>query len=309
MSDREALFPFLRRKEFVMGLLTITDEDGERRPRWYTHTINDNDRKGGGVGTLWKAGRWIITRRKGYSDVLRLEWHHSRKLKPELDLLLRFGQGSMRLHVGILGLASWWLTVGVKRGLFSSLMVEERVFGIRLGYIGDLAWIYLAFDEESDSAGMLDYYRRKKQAGESLYFGGNRVQLTQGVRLKVRLRLRDWSLGRKVYEKTELRREPVAIPLDGREYEGVWTLTRETWKRPRWPFLSHERVGSWIDVEHPPAFSGKGENSWDCGDDAIFGCGSKALTPAVAVGDYIKAVLRNRERYGAPSNPDAFLAA
>lgn len=288
-----------------MDLLHII-EDGERRRRWYSHAINDNDRKGGGQGTIWKAGRWYVVTRKGHSDVLRVEWHHGRRLKPELDFLVRFGTGSVRFHISILGLASWWLTIGLKRGLLRGLMIEERVFGIRFGYIGYIAWVYLGFDEESDSTGMVDYYRRKVQRGESVYFGGNRIQLTQGLCLKIRLRVRDLLLGRKAYTKTELRREDVGIPLDGREYAGVWTLTREEWKRPRWPFRSHERVGSWIEVEQPPAFAGKGENSWDCGDDAIFGCGSNAVTAAPAIGDYIKAVLRNRERYGEASNPDAF---
>lgn len=289
-----------------MRPFTLVDEDGERRLRWYWHTINDNARKGGGLGTLWKAGRWYLSTRKGYTERLRIEWHHARKLKPEVDLLVRFGKGSVRLHIGLLGLASWWLTVGLKPGIFAPLMVDERQFGVRFGYIGYLAWIDIAFDEEADSTGMLDYYRRKKERGESLHFDGNRVQLTQGIRIKIRLRLRDYLLGHKAYTKAELQREPVAIPLDGREYEGVWTLTRETWKRPRWPVNSHERVGSWIDVEHPPAFAGKGENSWDCDDDGIFGCGSEATTPAPAVGDYIKAVLRDRERYGVASNPEAF---
>jgi len=288
-----------------VDLLTI-HEDGERHLRWYMHTVNDNDRKGGGQGTLWKAGRWIVNTRKGHTSILRLEWSHSRKVRPELDLMLRFGTSSMRLHIGLFGLASWWLTIGLKRGLFAPLMIEERQFGVRLGYIGYLAWIDIAFDDESDSTGMMSYYKRKKEQGERLHFGGNRVQLTQGIRLKIRLRLRDLILGHKHYEKTEVRTETVLIPLDGREYEGVWTLTRETWKRPRWPFKSHERVGSWIDVEHPPAFSGKGENSWDCDDDGIFGSGSKALTPAGAVGDYVKSVLQSRERYGEPSNYDAF---
>lgn len=284
-----------------MNGLRIT-EDGSRVWRWYTQTINDNDRKGGGQGTLWKAGRWIVHSRKGYTNRLRVEWHHSRRIKPELDVLVRFGQGSIRLHLSVVGLASWWLTVGVKPGLFSRVMVEERVFGVRFGYIGYLAWLYLAFDDEADSTGMMSYYKRKKEQGEALHFGGNRVQLTQGLLIKIPLRLRDWTLGRKVYAKEELRRENVAIPLDGRDYAGVWILTRETWKRSRWPFVSHERVGSWIEVEHPPAFAGKGENSWDCDDDGIFGSGSTALTPAGAVGDYVGSVLRARERYGNPSD-------
>jgi hypothetical protein len=282
-------------------------EDGRRHWRWWTQTINDNDKPGARHGSLWKEGRWIVySRARARGDVLRFEWHHGWRLS-SLDLLVRVKPHNVQLHVGLLGLASWWLTIYHRPSkLLARTMVEERVFGIRVGYIGYIAWVFFAYDEESDSTGMLSYYRSKKARGEELFFGGNRVQLTQGIRLKIRLRLRDRLLGAKVYEKEELRRADVAIPLDGREYDGVWTLTRETWKRPRWPFLSHERVGSWVEVEHPPAHSGKGENSWDCGDDGIFGAGSSEKTPMLAVGDYVKAVLRNRERYGQPSDRDAF---
>lgn len=290
-----------------MGLFTVIDEDGKRGSRWWTHAINDNQRKGGGNGSPWKQGRWIVHSRASRREVFRIEWNHSLKVRPELDLTMSVKPHRVQFHVSVLHLGSWWVKLGYKRQpwLYKA-MIEERLFGIRFGYIGSIAWLYFAFDDESDSTGMMSYYREKKARGEQLYFDGNRVQLTQGLLLKVNLRLRDRLLGKTVYTEEVLRQEAVTIPLDGREYEGVWKFSRATWKRPRWPFLSNERVESWIDVEHPPAFSGKGENSWDCGDDGIFGCGSKEITPAGAVGDYIKRVVQARERYGPASDPDVF---
>lgn len=291
-----------------MGLFTVIDEDGQRGSRWWTQFINDNQRKGGGDGPAWRSGRWILRSRASRREIFRIEWSHPLRLRPELDLTMSVKPHRVQFHVSILGLGSWWVKFGYKRQewLYKA-MIEERMFGIRVGYIGQIAWIYFAFDDDSDMTGMMSYYQKRKAAGETLFFGGNRVQLTQGLLLKINLRLRDRLLGKTVYTEEVVRQEAVSIPMDGREYAGVWKLTRATWKRPRWPFMSNERVGSWIDVEHPPAFSGKGENSWDCGDDAIFGCGSQSLTPAGAVGDYIKAVLKSRERYGNASDPDAFL--
>jgi len=60
-------------------------------------------------------------------------------------------------------------------------------------------------------------------------------------------------------------------------------------------------VSSNLEVPQPPQFSGKGESSWDCGDDGIYGMGSRETSPAKTVGEYIKRVLENRERYGMPS--------
>jgi len=290
-----------------MKLFTVIDEDGQCVFRWWTQSINDNQRKGGGNGSPWREGRWIVRSHVSHRDVFRFEWSHRLKLRPELDLTVSIKPHRVKFHVAILGLGQWWITVGYKRQQWLyKAMIEERLFGIRFGYIGSIAWLYFAFDDESDSSGMVSYYREKKARGEQLHFGGNRVQLTQGVLLKVRFRLRDRLLGKIVHTEEVLRQEDVLIPMDGREYKGVWKLSRATWKRPRWPLLSNERVESWIDVEHPPAFSGKGENSWDCGDDGIFGCGSKSLTPAGAIGDYIKSVMQARERYGPASDPDAF---
>lgn len=74
----------------------------------------------------------------------------------------------------------------------------------------------------------------------------------------------------------------------------------------------------WVTFEYvdPPVhvvpFPGKGENSWDCGEDAIMGAGADEPTPEAAVASVVKSALRNRRRYGGegwkPEKPAPVLA-
>ncbi len=76
-------------------------------------------------------------------------------------------------------------------------------------------------------------------------------------------------------------------------------LQREirTWKRPRWPWpLVHRSVD--IEAVRPAESQGKGENSWDCGPDAIWGMSSPGHSYEDAVAAYVKATLRDRARRG-----------
>jgi hypothetical protein len=83
--------------------------------------------------------------------------------------------------------------------------------------------------------------------------------------------------------------------------EGQYTLTLQrqvwTWKRPRWPW-SYWRRSVDIALEKPPEFQGRGENSYDCGPDAIYGMSSEGHSYEDAVATYVKAVLRERAKRG-----------
>jgi hypothetical protein len=83
--------------------------------------------------------------------------------------------------------------------------------------------------------------------------------------------------------------------------EGQYTLTLQretrTWKRPRWPF-PYVRKAVDITLEKPPGFQGKGENSYDCGPDAIYGMSSPGHSYEDAVAAYVKAVLQERAKRG-----------
>lgn len=174
-------------------------------------------------------------------------------------------------------------------------MIHDRHFAVKLGYIGDIAWVLIAYADWAESCGMTDYYRRQDPPQYTP------LQLWPGWEIKVKWPpLVRWIFGRENVQSRVLDEKPVTFNFDGREYTGHWKLEEYSRTRQRWPWRYGRSLSSWIDVAKPPMFAGKGENSWDCDDDAIFGMGSSERTCAGAVGEYIKAVLKNRERYGQP---------
>jgi hypothetical protein len=76
----------------------------------------------------------------------------------------------------------------------------------------------------------------------------------------------------------------------------VRTMLQE-WKRPRWPW---PRVRGGYDIEIPGGvpIPGKGENSWDCGEDAVMATGSNAPTIEEAMKELAASVMETRKRYG-----------
>jgi hypothetical protein len=92
---------------------------------------------------------------------------------------------------------------------------------------------------------------------------------------------------------------PVEIPMPEGLYHGTAKIKRARWKRPLW--FTKVRVSTWIDVPKGIPFQGKGENSWDCGDDGLFGCGVEGNSVPKAIAHYVEVVLDNRSRYGMPS--------
>lgn len=107
----------------------------------------------------------------------------------------------------------------------------------------------------------------------------------------------DTFLGRWRYSCRPLRLERVVIPLPEGAIEGEVKMELATWKRPRWPW-PRTMVRATIKPDRAAVVPGKGENSWDCGDDAIYELTCSAKSPAEAVAAYVTAVLRDRERYG-----------
>ena len=111
------------------------------------------------------------------------------------------------------------------------------------------------------------------------------------------------------FEKVEVEKQAVLIPMPERNYRGTVTIERRTWTRPRWPFrfgkvgenevLFMECLGYDLKMEDGEQipFPGKGENSWDCGEDALFGQSGNG-TVADAIAGAVKSVLRSRQKYG-----------
>lgn len=107
----------------------------------------------------------------------------------------------------------------------------------------------------------------------------------------------DLTFGRTRYTAEQLDAFAIAIPMPEGTYAASVKVERAEWRRPRWPFLWRRRVSATVDIPGGIPFPGKGENSWDCGMDGLFGMGSVHTEPAGIVADVQRAVFESRERY------------
>lgn len=106
--------------------------------------------------------------------------------------------------------------------------------------------------------------------------------------------------GRERCEKATLSTHAVMVPMPEGSYAATVTIDERTWTRARIPWPTQVRRSASIDIEKGIPVPGKGENSWDCGDDAIFGTGSNEPSIAAAIGAAVRAATETRLRHGGP---------
>lgn len=110
----------------------------------------------------------------------------------------------------------------------------------------------------------------------------------------------DTLLGKTKYSREVLASEFVEVPLPEKRYPALVKLDKATWKRPRWPKAT-VRYGAHVEFnpKDSPPVPGKGENSWDCGPDAIQALSIGDVTTIQgAVIETVNRVLKSRVRNG-----------
>lgn len=112
------------------------------------------------------------------------------------------------------------------------------------------------------------------------------------------LDLRRLVLGDRVYEAEELALVPCHVPMPEGNYPAVAKVQRVTRGFSRW----FKRIGTEVQLNIPKGipFAGKGENSWDCDDDGLFGLGGDSIDDAIRRAQ--EAVTERRRRYGHASD-------
>jgi hypothetical protein len=122
----------------------------------------------------------------------------------------------------------------------------------------------------------------------------------------------DAVMGRNEYRCEEVARwEPedfiLVVPWNGKteEYPVRATIERRTWTRTRWPFrnVKQERLSLDVDSKQGIPIPGKGENSWDLGDDAFHGLGATITGTSrddvmAGCNKIVAAIIKQRQRYG-----------
>src|SRR5579883_1140227 len=107
----------------------------------------------------------------------------------------------------------------------------------------------------------------------------------------------DLILGKAKYASLDVESfENVVIPLPEKNYLAKVTYETCMWKRPRWfaKVRDYSRIEFDKDKNVPPSFPGKGENSWDCGDDHIWQTSCSGHSIPKAIGHYVTSVMEYR---------------
>lgn len=83
-----------------------------------------------------------------------------------------------------------------------------------------------------------------------------------------------------------------------RAYKVKYEVETSTFKRARWP-ISRERTAISFTPDRPIPVPGKGENSWDINDDAIYSTWMP-FTGSVddAIKEFARSIYRDRKRFG-----------
>jgi hypothetical protein len=258
-----------------------------RAVRWHAQNLTDGER-----GPIWRAGRaWI-----NFAELVQInpEWHVGWRPAAAVALQLDHSESEVMLHL------EWPFTA-----LFvtvSSRWLRPWLERILPGYWFDRD-TYQHFDAPGPNRLKVcqETEIALKWHGGGLWWSLWHSTMEWSSRTPKwrngHFDPTDWMFGRHVYSSEVLSTEAVEVPMPEKSYAGTVTLTLDTWKRPRWP-LARTAYRATIDVPDGVPHPGKGENSWDCGDDATYSLTCQARTAEQAVGRLVESVLRSRRRYG-----------
>lgn len=115
----------------------------------------------------------------------------------------------------------------------------------------------------------------------------------------ISLHVVDWLIGRARCETIDGETLNVVVPMPEGSYRATAKHQTRIWRR-RWYWPDLRRDSVWLDIPKGIPFAGKGENSWDCGDDGLFGTGGDNVEDAIA--NAVQSVLRSRRKYGHDSH-------
>ena len=111
-----------------------------------------------------------------------------------------------------------------------------------------------------------------------------------------------WNISDRIKGKVEVLKKvieerDILIPMPEKSYNAHAVLADWTWKYQRWFPMTVRRCE--IDILEGLPHAGKGENSWDCGNDATFSITTgKVRNIPEAVGNLVGNVLNTRVKHG-----------
>jgi hypothetical protein len=254
---------FVRFFNFMGRLIFGVDADGHSGRAW-AHWCNNNRRRDDSKGPAYRGRLSLHFPRRGRSDLsLLFEWNilskscHASVTREENELSFSAALPPVSLHFGIEGLSFKDSKYGCKT---LSLSVHHWAF-----------WWNLWCDRDSWSLATHPRWRYNN------------------------INFPDLFLGDVKHTKVMLSKHEVVIPMPEGAYPATVQMYMGIWKRPRW--FAKRITKAEVEVPQGIPFEGKGENSWDIGEDRTYTISGPAETLEAAITMMIESVLRDRRRY------------
>lgn len=221
------------------------------------------------------------------------------------------------------GLFRWWLHYSGHRSFNVEVAWRNPHFGVSASicdegltiYLG--LWVGLWFSFQSAWASRLYYklcpaphYGKREvslrihdgSAWWNLYMDGDSWSSRDPKWRRGSFNPVDFVFGRTKHFECVLSVHEASATLPEGLYDCTVTMKREWWQRPRAFWRTATVTRAHIDCPSGIPVPGKGENSWDCGDDAIYGRTAPADDLAGALKELAADVLKTRRRRGVPPN-------
>lgn len=114
---------------------------------------------------------------------------------------------------------------------------------------------------------------------------------------RIRFNIPDTLLGPSKYTNRDLAFYRVNVMMPEGPYPSTVRVFESTWQRPRWPWPTR-MVRSDLTPDYPIPEPGKGENSWDMDDDALYAITVPVASPEQAAIQAAESVMKKRIKYG-----------
>jgi len=116
----------------------------------------------------------------------------------------------------------------------------------------------------------------------------------------------DFILGHQKCETEIVEVKDVQVPMPEGLYPAKAKMEKRVRYRSRWfaKAFSRESISVWLDIPRGIPYQGKGENSWDCGGDGLFGIGAEGPSYERAIARAVESVLTSRRKYGGSTYPN-----
>lgn len=237
---------------------------GEARVFTHSQTLDEKGRK-------WRHGRaWLFFGPSERRRVLGVSWRHGGRDKTfGVRLIFRHFDNLFSFSLWLPFLFYWSIHYESGRCYFDlEREISLRIFGGKLWW-----WLWMPIDEWHR-----DDPRWRRGSWSPL----------------------DTLLGREKYSEVEIAAGTIDIPMPERAYPATYKVYAAQWKRPRWPFAKRSTRFD-FKMADPIPEPGKGENSWDMGDNATYEVSLHGKSLDEAVKRVRDSIMRQRSQYGGPN--------